>query len=62
MARCLRLRLDLAPRDVDGYEIEDREYNSKDFDRNIILDLAPRVGDRARGKFRRSYRGFYFRL
>ena len=25
-------------RDVDGYEIEDREYNSKDFDRNIIID------------------------
>ena len=24
--------------DVDGYEIEDREYNSKDFDRNIIID------------------------
>jgi type I restriction enzyme R subunit len=25
-------------RDVDGYEIEDREYNTKDYDKNIIID------------------------
>lgn len=25
-------------RDVNGQEIEDREYNSKDFDRTLIID------------------------
>lgn len=29
-------------RDVDGNEIEDREYNAKDFDRNLIIDERTR--------------------
>lgn len=29
--------------DKNGYEIEDREYNSKDFDRNLVIDDRTRV-------------------
>jgi type I restriction enzyme R subunit len=44
--------------DVDGYEIEDREYNVKDYDKNLIIDERTQVVAKRISEFLKSTNRF----